>query len=204
MRLFIISLETNQERRASAIRQARHSGKNWEIIDGVVADWLGDEAMCSMTALGAPNRYGLACVLSHIRALRRMIAYGLERAIIVEDDWIQNRKLDYIGDYVPMCASYVTLSRISHPCAPVQVVDPDANALMEELDTIPISTVGYIITAEFAQFVLDNYLPINGHIDRIYRILLIKFGGKCYRVKEAHISGQQSLPSILHHDDPTA
>src|SRR5205823_1114202 len=104
MHAYVINLARSRDRRAHITAQLRKTGIDYEIITAVDGRDLNmhDSAIID-SSLIAKNSFpaGTAgCALSHLRVYRKMIADGLDEALILEDDVTLPADLGALADAV--------------------------------------------------------------------------------------------------------
>lgn len=94
MKIFVINLEKDKERRHSISQQLKNLGLSYEIVTGVYGSVLSDQELSVQYDAGkAKWRLGrslvpaeIGCALSHLSVYQKMINEGCESALILEDD----------------------------------------------------------------------------------------------------------------------
>ncbi len=94
MKFFVINLKSAVERRKYISNLCEKYGADYEIVEAVVGKELSEKflnAICDPQVVskifGKPLKKGeIGCALSHRACLERMLALGLDEAVIIEDD----------------------------------------------------------------------------------------------------------------------
>jgi glycosyl transferase family 25 len=86
MKAFVISLERERARRLESIRLIKLSGIPFELVDAVDGRSTPGLARSPSARQGLRNTE-VACYLSHLRALQRIVDYDLACGIVLEDDF---------------------------------------------------------------------------------------------------------------------
>ena len=100
MKIFVVSLERSQARRASMRIQLDEAGVDYEIVNAVDGSLLSeyeiDEIADPVARARNPrwlNFSAIACAKSHLICYQKILGQGLARALILEDDMIINTDL---------------------------------------------------------------------------------------------------------------
>jgi len=162
MQAFIISLERERARRKESIRLIRLSGLPFELIEAVDGR-VTSNLPRSPGGWQEISNTEVACYLSHLRALQRIVDYDLPYAMILEDDFDYRvgvtPGLAEIEPLLPPDFDYVCLHDIrgelfegytvAEQCPPFQ-----------RLVTPPLVALGYIVSRKLAAHILkERWLP---------------------------------------------
>ena len=105
MKVFLISLPDSRERRLSALQNIRISGLPFEIVDGVEAKKMRNECLPSGSTNFPLLPGEIGCYAAHLRALQRIVDYGLPWGYVLEDDFCYESDPNYglveIADVLP-------------------------------------------------------------------------------------------------------
>ena len=169
MRVFIISLERERERRLESIRLIKLSRLPFELIDAV--DGRTAPRLARAPSAAQLRNTEVACYLSHLRALQRIVDYGLPYGIILEDDFEYvvgvRTGLVEIQQKLPRDLSYIAL----HECRPRMNPDYSVKSrtlLFQKLRVAALGAFGYIISRELAAHVLQQHCLCSRPIDCLY------------------------------------
>lgn len=177
MQTYVISLARRPDRRAHIIGQLDKAGINYEIfdaIDGRDLD-LTDAQLFDPETVRTDTTFDSACygcALSHLELYRRVIAQGLERAFILEDDLDLPTDLGALLDAIAkhMTGAEVVLlnfhlvGKSYNACRVTKagaVPLPSSRLLVQVADSgVPGSTGAYLITREACARMARTVLPI--------------------------------------------
>lgn len=172
MHAYVINLARSADRRAHIVAELRKAKLDYEIVDGVDGVELDlDDQTTIDPALFTRSMWpaGMAgCALSHLRIYRKMIADGLETALVLEDDVALPGDLDGLADALAehlAGAELVLLNYDSKDSCKMSregAIDlPGARRLVLPIDVRqPASSAGYVITREAAKRMSESVLPV--------------------------------------------
>jgi glycosyl transferase family 25 len=170
MKVFIISLERVRERRLESIRLIKLSGLPFELIDAFDGRSTPDLPRSPSAWWGLKNTE-VACYLSHMRALQRIVDYDLPFAIILEDDFEYvvgvRTGLVEIQKALPADFSHLSLQRYMPSLNPEYEVVSRNNGF-QKLRVAPLEGFGYIISRELAKHILERHALPTRPIDHLY------------------------------------
>ena len=172
MHAYVINLARSADRRAHIVGELRRAKADYEIVtgvDGLELD-LNDPATID-PALFARSLWpeGMAgCALSHLRVYQKMIADGLDTALVLEDDVTLPGDVSELADALVehlAGAELVLLNYDSKDSCKMSregAVDlPGARRLVLPIDVRqPGSSAGYVITREAAKRMSESVLPV--------------------------------------------
>lgn len=175
MKIFVINLEKDKERRHSIIEQFDSLNLEYEFSTGLLGASLTPEqkkawynekkAYRNHCRSLVPAHIG--CSLSHVNVYRKIIAEKLPYALILEDDVIlpSNFKqlLDGIEEKIIKNNAEVIL------LSPAIGINKNGRVVNKEISIIPYKngffTSSYIVTQKAAQALLKDLFPINDVAD---------------------------------------
>lgn len=177
MHVYVINLARSPERRAHISAELRKIGLDYEIVtavDGRDLD-LNDTTIVD-AALIAKNSFpaGTAgCALSHLRVYERIIAAGLNEALILEDDVTLPADLGELADAVAphLTGAEVALLNYGSPdickMSMQGAVDlPSGRTLALPIDIAPlVNAAAYVITREACERMIEKSLPLRANAD---------------------------------------
>ena len=177
MQVYVINLARSVDRRAHIIAELRKTGLDYEImtaVDGRDLD-LHDPALID-SSLFAKSSFpaGTAgCALSHLHAYQKIIADGLDEALILEDDVTLPADLGNLADAVArhMTGAEVALLNYGSPdvCKMSRhgVVElPSARQLALPIDISHlVNAAAYVITREACERMRESVLPLRANAD---------------------------------------
>lgn len=197
-KMFVISLRRARERRMKALKRLEGVDLPYEIVDGFDAKQVHSEFL--VRAKGAEHLGDgvVGAYNSHIGILERIVDYGLDYALILEDDFVicdsSQLTLHTIWDHMPLDADHIQLHNFkSHFSHGYQV--EGSGVLFNKLGCTNVITVGYIISSRLAKFILKCHplpnMPFDCQLIEISRQGIFDF----YDVNEALISVDWEIPS---------
>jgi glycosyl transferase, family 25 len=180
MHTYVINLARSPERRAHMTAQLEDRGIDWEnvvAVDGRDLD-MTDRRTIEAPAPSSRNNESLlpgevGCALSHLDVYRRILADGLEQALVLEDDVTLPADLPAVLDALPeqLAGSEVALLNFDSvgTCQVSRngsVGLPTARQLVHPVDIHqPLSAAAYVITREACQRMTESRLPIRSTAD---------------------------------------
>jgi glycosyl transferase family 25 len=178
MHAYVINLARSLDRRAHITAELKKTGLDYEIItaiDGRELD-LNDPTIVhpSLLTSSTPFPAGMAGGgLSHLSAYRKIIADGLDKALVLEDDVILPADLGSLIDAVAdqLAGAEVALLSCDNPY-PSQMSRegsmhlPSSRVLALPIDLRPIQSAGaYIITRAACERMIKCAMPVRGGAD---------------------------------------
>jgi glycosyl transferase family 25 len=177
MHVYVINLARSLDRRAHITAELRKTGLDYEIItavDGRDLD-LGDSSLIDPLLL-AKNSFpaGTAgCALSHLSAYQKIIAEGLDQALILEDDVVLPADLSTLVDAVApyLTGAEVALLNYASPDTCKMSIEgsvdlPSSRQLALPIDINPmVNAAAYIITREACERMNESVLPLRANAD---------------------------------------
>lgn len=172
MHAYVINLARSPDRRAHITAELRKAKVDYEIITGVDGRDLDlhdqgtiDPALFARSSWPA----GMAgCALSHLRVYQKMIADGLDTALVFEDDVTLPRDLGSLADTLAghlTGAEMVLLNYDSKETCTMSregaINLPSSRLLVLPIDVRqPGSSAAYLITREASKRMSDSVLPV--------------------------------------------
>lgn len=174
MDTFIILLGRDERRRCNVQRAIADGGLDAEIVpavDGLELTSVDVERLIRRGRLEAERaaalkRGQIACALSHVRVLERVLDRGLERAVILEDDVrlppdFARRLGAALGETPPDFDLLYLYDGNPDSSTPV----PGASRV--RASGYPLGTVAYAVSRKGASRILERILPIRDHLDEM-------------------------------------
>jgi glycosyl transferase family 25 len=170
-------LARSPERRAHITAELEKSGIEFEVVDGVDGRDLDlhDPEIIDPSVLNSSwFRPGVAgCALSHLRVHRKILADGLDWALVLEDDVTLPADLDKLADALTehlVGAEVALLNYDSKDTCRMSLegsVDlPSGRVLVLPIDVSqPESGAAYVITREACKRMNDGVLPMRAKAD---------------------------------------
>ena len=177
MQAYVINLARSSERRAHMIAELEKSGIDYEIvtaIDDRNLD-LSDTKTVHPSYLNRddfrPGRTGNG--LSHLRVYQKILADGLDRALVLEDDVTLSAELGSVADAVGehLSGSEIALLTFDSEATCELSIHglvrlPSSRSLAFPIDIgQPVGAAAYVITREACQRLTDTIMPIRAHSD---------------------------------------
>jgi glycosyl transferase, family 25 len=180
MRAFVINLTRSVDRRASMASQLMRLGVDYDLVqavDGRELD-MADPAILDAIAPSFLNAdwwrpAHAACAMSHLKVYHRVIAEGLEAALILEDD-VQLPADIYVlaaNTAKGLSGAEIALFNFESP-DPIEFVRdrglalPSGRRLVAPVDAgQPVSGAAYLITSEACQRIMEAQTPIRAKAD---------------------------------------
>jgi glycosyl transferase, family 25 len=168
---YVINLVRSADRRSRITAELKNTGIDYEIVtavDGRDLD-LNDIAKIDPAFLKIEYPAGAAgCALSHLKVYAKIIADGLDKALVLEDDVILPADLMNLAAAVAehLTAAEIALLNFDSP-EPVRISSEGAIRLLPaRLLALPIdisqvrSAAAYVITREACERMVKSALPI--------------------------------------------
>lgn len=201
IRTFVISLRRSRVRRLNALRQLVGCPISFEVVDGMDAALTKPELLQG-GAGSSLSPTEVACYLSHLSVLERVIDYDLDFAIILEDDFsLENGKtltLENILAYLPEDADHVQLHDFGKFICSEYTVEK-AGRFFNRLVCTNLTSVGYLVSQRFARFVVEKFSEPMMPIDHLY-LEISKSGNSFgfYDLNERLVDARWDLPTLIH------
>ena len=172
MHAYVINLARSPERRAHITSQLRKAKVDYEIITGVDGRDLdlNDRATIDPSLFTRSSwPAGMAgCALSHLRIYQKMVADGLDTALVLEDDVTLPPDLGSLADALVAHLTGAELVLLNYDskntCKMSQegaVELPSSRLLVLPIDVRQLgSSAGYLITQEAAKRMSESVLPV--------------------------------------------
>lgn len=177
MHAYVINLARSPERRTHITAELGKSGIDYELVEGIDGRDLDlhDPQTIDPSVLNSSSfRAGVAgCALSHLRVYQKILADGLDQALVLEDDISVPADLGSLTDALTehlIGAEVVLLNFDSTDTCKVSLegsVDlPFSRMLVLPIDVSqPKSSAAYIITREACKRMNDSVLPVQASPD---------------------------------------
>jgi glycosyl transferase, family 25 len=171
VRAYVINLARSPDRRAHITAELKKTGLDYEIVTGVDGRELdlNDQSLVDPSFLTAPFPENSAgCSLSHQKVYRKIIADGLDAALVLEDDIRVPADLVSLADAVArhMTGAEVALLSVDSPepcrmsrAGSVRLADSRLLALPIDVAQLH-STGAYIITREACERMAKSQPPV--------------------------------------------
>jgi glycosyl transferase family 25 len=177
MNVFVINLDRSLDRRAHITAELRKTGLDYEIITAVDGRDLNlHDSTIIDSSLMAKNSFpaGTAgCALSHLRTYQKIIADGLDEALILEDDVTLPADLGTLVDAVArhLTGAEVALLNYGSPDTCKMSLEgsidlPSARRLALPIDISHlVNAAAYVITREACERMNESVLPLRANAD---------------------------------------
>ena len=180
LRAYVINLARSPERRKDMITQLTENRTDFDIVqavDGRQLDMTDEQTIASIAPSFLDADWFLpthaACALSHLSVYRKILADGLDCALVLEDDVLLPTDIGDLVDAVSgsLAGAEVALLNFDSPHAITVSHDdardlPGSRQLVWPLDPeTPASAAAYVITREACERMVAHGLPIRAKAD---------------------------------------
>jgi glycosyl transferase family 25 len=177
MRAYVINLARSVDRRRHITAELSRTGLDYEIVTAVDGrDVDLDDPTIIAPELIAKNSFpaGTAgCALSHLTVYRKVIAAGLDHALILEDDVTLPADLGRIADEVATHLTGAEVALLNHGSPDTcrmsregSVTLPSSRMLALPIDVRPlVNAAAYVITREACERMEKRALPLRANAD---------------------------------------
>jgi glycosyl transferase, family 25 len=174
---YVINLARSLDRRAHIIAELRKTGLDYEIItavDGRDLD-LHDSAVIDPSLI-ARNSFPVGtagCALSHLNAYQKIVADGLDEALILEDDVTLPADLSALADAVSGHLSGAEVALLNYGSRDTCKISlegsvdlPSSRLLALPIDVSQLVNAGaYVITREACKRMSESTPPVRANAD---------------------------------------
>jgi glycosyl transferase, family 25 len=177
MHVYVINLQRSVDRREHITAELQKIGVDFEIVTAVDGRDLDLTDAClvhpELLAKNAFPQGTAGCALSHLECYRRIIAAGLDCALILEDDVTLPPDLGVLADAVAghMTGPEVALLNYGSPHVCKMSMDgavdlPAGRRLALPIDIGPlVNAAAYLITREACERMIQKALPLRANAD---------------------------------------
>lgn len=171
---FIILLGRDERRRRNVQRTVVDGGLDAEIfpaVDGLELTSADVERLIRRGRLDADRaaflkRGQIACALSHVRVLERVLVRGLERALVLEDD------VRLEPDFARRLGAALRETPADFDLLYLYDGNPDSSTPVPGASRVrasgyPLGTVAYAVSRKGASRILKLIVPIRDHLDEM-------------------------------------
>ena len=171
MQAYVINLARSADRRSHITAELKNIGIDYEIVTAVDGQnlTLSDTVKIDPSFLKIEHPAGAAgCALSHLSVYTKIIADGLDKALVLEDDVILPADLASLANAVAeqLTGAEIALLNFDSP-EPVRMSSegvirlPPARLLALPIDiSQPRSSAAYVITREACERMVKSVMPI--------------------------------------------
>ena len=200
MHVFLVSMASSRQRRLSGLSKIMPTGLRFEIVDGVEAKLWRPEELPVVESARAQLRLGeIGCYMAHLRAMSRIVDYGLEWGCVLEDDFCYEPDPDFglleIGQAIPKPFDFIHLQRDCGWNTHLKITG--RHGAFERTYGTSYGTVGYIIHRDFAAYLLKEHAKCAMPIDLLLNELAMR-EWKFYRPVKPLVGMQLGLASDIH------
>jgi glycosyl transferase family 25 len=199
-KIFVISLRRVRERRQQVLRQLLPLGLPFEIVDAVDAQQVKPECLMHRDDPPGMSTGAFGCYHSHLGVLERIVDYGLDYAIILEDDFIlgdaQTLTFANLMDSIPPGADHVQLHMLKDFMCPEYEIEEEGE-WFNKLHHTSLTTTGYLASRKLAAHILEHHSIPRMPIDVLFIELSKSRTFDFYDVREKLIEQNWSLPSCI-------
>ena len=180
MRAYVINLARSPERRASITAQLTKYDVDFEIVEAVDGRELDMEDAAVIASI-APSFLSadwfrpthVACAMSHLNVHRKMLADGLDHALVLEDDVIVPADVSSVADVVAASMTGAEIALLNFDSPNVCMMSrrdarelPGSRQLVQPVDISQlVSGAAYVITREACERMTKQALPIRAKAD---------------------------------------
>lgn len=200
-RIFILSLARERTRRLHALSQIRQTGLTFELVDALDSRMLRRELMEVPASAWSLTDGEVACYLSHLGLLQRVVDYELDHAIILEDDFVlkesENLALATLWENLPAGADHTQLHDMK-----AEIFDQyrliESGPLFNRVSPTNVGSWGYVVSRKLAKHVLCHHSVPKMPIDHLYIELSRRIGEfDFYDVNERFVDCMPDEPSTI-------
>lgn len=170
-RVFVVSLRRARDRRMNVVKKMLSTDVPFEIVDAVDGSAVLPETLGIQVGKWSLTDGEKACYQSHINILERIVDYGLDYAIVLEDDFkfgpTGHSWLKGIWDTLPVGADHIQLHDMRSHISKQYEIDVEMG-LFNKLKVTNYMTVGYIISRKMAAHIIKNFSQPAMPIDHLY------------------------------------
>lgn len=197
-KVFVISLRRARERRLQVLAQLADTDLPFEIVDAFDARQVRPELLVRAAGAGDLGDGVVAAYSSHLGTLERIVDYGLDYALILEDDFVicesEMLTLRTVWDHFPPDADHIQLYDFKSHFSHGYHVE-EKGERFNKLGCTNVISIGYIISNRLAKFILKCHplpkMPFDCQVIEISRQGIFDF----YDVNERLISVKWEIPS---------
>ncbi len=180
MHAYVVNLARSVDRRSSIVAGLERVGQDYEIfvaVDGHALDF-SDPAVSGQLEPGFLDKFRpgeAGCALSHINVYRKILADGLDRALVLEDDVILPPELPDIAEAAAECLEGAEVALLCFDSDENEIVRlsrrdamdlPAGRQLVSPLEVSQLlSTAGYVITREACERMINLAVPVQTKAD---------------------------------------
>lgn len=199
-KIFVISLRRVRERRLRILEQLLPLGLPFEIVDAVDAQQVKPECLVHRDDPPGMSSGAFGCYHSHLGVLERIVDYGLDYGIILEDDFALGDSprltLANLMHHIPAGADHIQLHMLqSFMCSGYEV--EEEGDLLNKLRHTSLTTTAYVVSRRLAAHVLEHHRIPRMPIDLLFIELSKSRIFDFYDVREKLIGHNWSLPSCI-------
>ena len=196
----MISLRRVRERRLHILSQLLPLGLPFEIVDAVDAQQVKLECLIHRDDPPQMSTGAFGCYQSHLGILERIMDYGLDYGIILEDDFIlggaPTLTFANLLDYTPPGADHIQLHMLKGFMCPEYEIEEEGE-WFNKLRHTSLTTTGYLVSRRLASHVLEHHSIARMPIDLLFIELSKSRIFDFYDVREKLIEHNWSLPSCI-------
>ncbi len=199
-KIFVISLPRVRERRQQVLRQLLPLGLPFEIVDGIDAQQVKPECLVRDTDPPRMPLGAFACYQSHLGVLERIVDYGLDYGLVLEDDFVlanaPTLTLGNLWDHIPTGADHIQLHGMKKFMSLEYAVEEEGE-WFNKLSCTNICAAGYVVSRKLAAHILDHHRFPRVPIDILYIHISKSRTFGFYDTREKLIGLNWNLPSCI-------
>lgn len=205
-RIFILSLPRERERRLTALDQILRTGLEFELVDAIDARSTRRKLLEVPASAWPMHEAEVACYLSHLGLLQRVCDYGLDHAILLEDDFVLQAggrlTLGNLWEHLPADADHVQLhddqGKLYEPYRRIRECG-DFN----RVSPTNVGCWGYVVSRRLAGHVLARHSVPRMPIDHLYIELSRSADGFVfYDTNQKLVSCRDGISSTIDRNQP--
>ncbi|BCU77417.1 glycosyltransferase family 25 protein [Luteolibacter sp. LG18] len=170
-RIFAISLPHARARRMHLLSQLLPTGWDFEVVDAVDGRTIKPGHLMIPLDAWELTLTQVACYRSHLGVLQRVVDYGLDHAIVLEDDCVLDHgavmTLGNLWAHLPRDADHVQLHNLKFPFYDdYRCLEPGER--FNRVGPTSIGSWGYVISRRLAEHILSHHAEPRRPIDHLY------------------------------------
>ncbi|MDB6078084.1 MAG: glycosyl transferase, family 25 [Akkermansiaceae bacterium] len=197
---FVVSLKRVRERRLRVIRQMNALNQPFEIVDACDAKQVRPELLVCGPRPWDLSNGEVATYYSHLGLMERIVDYGLDYAIVLEDDFLfgnaQRLTMDNVHELMPVDADHIQLHDIRDHFSKEYAV-AERGELFNRLSCTNVMTVGYMISRRLAEYLLTYHplprMPIDHQLIEISKQQIFNYYDVNERLIDADWGGKSEI-----------
>ncbi|RYD70272.1 MAG: glycosyltransferase family 25 protein, partial [Verrucomicrobiaceae bacterium] len=199
-KIFAISLRRVRERREQVLKQLLPLGLPFELVDAVDGQEIKPELLAREQDADEMPVGAIACYQSHIGVLERIVDYGLDYGLILEDDFVLGSAptltLANLWERIPHGADHIQLHMLKDFMSYEYAVEEEGE-WFNRLSCTNICCAGYVVSHRLASYILKLHRTPKVPIDILYIQISKLRTFNFYDVREKLIELNWNLASCI-------